>query len=305
MKKAVFVIIENIKQELTSQTSSVTNILRKAKILAQLLKLNDFKIWIQNELSGYQDKNDLPNYRVFRATNLGTFSGPFQSGVKNMVIPTYNLPESVRDFAEFLKFFDGIGALEGMVDSNSNSLQRKWSQEAIILARDSIQISGGMVLVDAHSPIPKHAISGIIDNVKNKLLDFVIDLEDAMEAKDSSNSEDLSQTEKEQIFHVNIYGGENIVTTGNHNTTNISKVQNGNMDSLKEYLSKNGVPDNEIAELAKIIVKSPSMEKENLPKNFNNWFGRICSKAASGLLKVGVNTLPQLIMEGLSQYYGW
>ena len=29
-----------------------------------------------------------------------------------MVLPTYNLPEVVRDFAENMFFFDGVGALE-------------------------------------------------------------------------------------------------------------------------------------------------------------------------------------------------
>lgn len=75
-------------------------------------------------------------------------------------------------------FFEGVGALEGLLTQESHHRQRRWPQEFVLLARETIQMSGGLVLVDASQPVPDYTIAGILDNVKNKLLDFILDLED-------------------------------------------------------------------------------------------------------------------------------
>ena len=137
-------LLDEIRSDLVNESADLSNTLRKAKILASAIGLPEFREWVDFELSGYTDKDKVPSYRRFRPTNLGTFAGPFQSGVKNMVLPTFNLPDEVKDFAENMMFFDGVGALETQVSSPG---QIKWPQEMVLLARDAIQMNGGMVRV--------------------------------------------------------------------------------------------------------------------------------------------------------------
>ena len=64
----------------------------------------------------------------------------------NVPLPTYNLPPAVREFAENMLFFDGVGELEAMLRTEGDSLERRWPPEAVLIARGSVQLSGGMVL---------------------------------------------------------------------------------------------------------------------------------------------------------------
>ena len=157
-------LLDEIRSDLVNESAKLSNTLRKAKILASAIGLPEFKEWVDSELGGYSDRGKVPSYRRIRPTNYGTFFGPFQSGVRNIVLPTYDLPASVKDFAENLIFFDGVGTLEAQAsESRQESYQRRWPQEMVILARDAMRMEGEMVLADAHQPIPTHLHSGILD----------------------------------------------------------------------------------------------------------------------------------------------
>jgi AbiTii len=41
----------------------VTDVLRKAPVVARKLSVKDFEIWIEKELNGYKEMADLPSYR--------------------------------------------------------------------------------------------------------------------------------------------------------------------------------------------------------------------------------------------------
>ena len=55
------VIIE-LQRESLDQNVSVSNLLRKALVVARKLKLSEFHEWIKNELNGYQ--GEVPDYRI-------------------------------------------------------------------------------------------------------------------------------------------------------------------------------------------------------------------------------------------------
>src|SRR3954467_10007862 len=58
-------LILQIQQDCLDQNSSVSSILRKAKVAATKLELTDFLHWISNEIDGYPGEfKDLPAYRM-------------------------------------------------------------------------------------------------------------------------------------------------------------------------------------------------------------------------------------------------
>ena len=81
-------LLDEIRTDLVNESAGLSNTLRKAKILASAIGLPEFREWVEFELNGYPDRDKVPSYRRFRPTNLGTFAGPFQSGVNNVVLPT-------------------------------------------------------------------------------------------------------------------------------------------------------------------------------------------------------------------------
>ena len=294
-------LLDDIRSDLVSESASLSNTLRKAKILASAIGLPEFREWIDFELSGYEDRDKVPSYRRFRPTNLGTFSGPLRSGVENMVLPTYNLPDSIREFAENLIFFDGVGALEAQA---SSSHQWKWPQEMVMLARESLQLTGGMLLVDAHKPIPAHVISGVLDQVKNRLLDFVLGLQESNVTSEDLDNRTVETEVARNLFHINIYGDRNIVASGEQVNQRVKTVQEGDIDSLLSVLREFDIDDDDLSELKNAVSAEPNASGGSYGPRVRAWLGGMVSKAATSAWNVGLETGSKVLTDALNGYYG-
>lgn len=297
-------IMEDLRNDLTSGSANLSNTLRKARVLASQLKLPDFQQWVKYELSGYSEIDSLPDYRIFTATNLGLFSGPFGSQQKNVVLPIYNLPDFVREFAENLVFFESVGSLEGLLSQESNRRQRRWPQEFVLLARESIQTSPGWVLVDACQPVPDYTIAGILDNVKNKLLDFILDLEDFGVTPERIDEGLLQSDTARNLFRINIYGDHNVVASGESVHQQRVTVRHGDVTSLISYLRSLDVSLRDLGEIEEAVNSEPQVSGESFGSKVSAWIGQMVSKAASGLWSVGIQSASTLLNDALRKYYG-
>ena len=294
-------LLDDIRSDLLNQSADLSNTLRKAKVLASIMGVCEFRDWVDHELSGYPNSSRLPDYRKFTPTNLGTFSGPFQSGATNVVLPTISLPDPVKDFAETFEFFDGVAALQVQT---SDEHVRRWPQELIFLARDSIKMSGGMVLVDAHQPIPAHVISGILDQVKNKLLDFILGLQEENITSDDLMNRTIKPEVARNLFNINIYGDRNIVASGEdvHQTT--MPVEKDNLETLVDYFRQLNVDSEDLRELEQAIAAEPTMCNGKLGPKVRAWVGGMISKAASQMSNIGMELAPKLLIDALHSFYG-
>ena len=116
-------LLDEIRSDLTNQSTDLSNTLRKATILTSSIGLDEFREWVDSELSRYKNIDKLPSYRRFRPTHLETYSGPFQSRVENVVLPTVYLPDPVKEFAQNMVLFDGVATLEAQLPEHG---QIKW-----------------------------------------------------------------------------------------------------------------------------------------------------------------------------------
>ena len=116
----------------------------------------------------------------------------------------------------------------------------------VFLARDAIQISGGMVLVDAHQPIPAYVFSGILDQVKNKLLDFVLGLQENNVTSDDLENRTVEPEVARNVFHITIHGDRNIVAGGEHVSQQVNAVEKGDVESLIRHLCDLNIDDQDL-----------------------------------------------------------
>ena len=298
-------LLDDICSDLISESVDIANTLRKAKILASSLGLSEFREWVDSELNGYSNEGKAPEYRRIRPVNLGTFSGPFGSGLRNQPLPTYNLPPDVKKLAESLVITDGVGAVKAQAAAaiKSKKLHRKWPQEAVILAREAIQVEG-MVLVDVNQPISAYVFAGIIDQVKNRLLDFILGLQGS-----NVTSEDLERgTVKPELarnlFHIHIHGDHNIVASGETVQQQVSSVQKGDRDSLRRFLRGLDVEDDDLSELEEALSSDPAAPDGHYGPKVQAWLGGMISKAASKAWKVGLDVASKALTDALNGYYG-
>ena len=293
-------LLDEIRSDLVNESADISNTLRKAKILASAIGLPEFREWVDCELSGYTDLDNVPIYRRFRPINLGTFSGPLQSLVKNMVLPTYGLPDEVKEFAENLIFVDGVGALEAQ---RSGTHQRVWPQEMVMLARENIQLSGNMVLIDAHQPIPAYAISGVLDQIKNRLLDFVLGLQESNVTSEDLDNRSVERDVARNLFNINIYGDRNVVASGEQVNQRIKTVQKGDIDSLMRMLHKFNIDDKDLSELKSAVSADPGSPGGSYGPKVRAWLGGMISKAASSTWNVSLQTASKMLTDALNDYY--
>lgn len=83
-----------IIKDLANGTVDLHTSLKRAKVIFQEIGSEDLSRWVRNELEGYKDKEDVPEYRKVRGSLVGCY---IAGGVKceNIAIPTNNVDEDV------------------------------------------------------------------------------------------------------------------------------------------------------------------------------------------------------------------
>ncbi len=296
-------MINELITELVEERKDFLSSLRKAKLIASELSIAEMKEWLKGELEGYRSGGVLPEYRKLHVQSLGTFSGPFGSGVKNVVLPTLNLPDFLRDFAENYPVHESISELSELVKTKEGKLTRKWPAEVIIASREYIQMRGGQVLVDAEQMISKSMFTGIIENSKNKLLDFLIELKE-VKVDSSKPLTESTSAKVRNIFNVNVYGSHNVVASGETVTQSDIVVKAGDFESLSAFLKNIGIGKSEIEELERAVATDGPREKSKFGEKVNIWLGQMLSKISEGAISATLQVTPALLVEGLKKFYG-
>jgi hypothetical protein len=286
--------------------------LRKAKILAARLKNDPFKLWVDRELNGYpKDKESLPTYRVVNAPAVGDFSGPFGSGLRNFPIPSTCLPENLRDFARRAFIFGGVGELEALIETaGRGGMNLPWPADLTALVGTGIVQD--MNCLGARQELPTAVFVSIVEAVRSKLIDFVLEIEaaDPTAGEPEHGKAPLAADRVNQIFHNTIYnygGSANLATGSSHVTQNASvSIRKGDMRDLVDYLRSVDITDGDLEDLKAALqsdVRTP--ESGRWGPKVSDWIGRMVSKAASGAWRISVAAAPEVITKALSSYYGW
>lgn len=304
-------LFQEIKNDTTDSSTNLADILRKTKIVASLLKNSALKEWVNRELNGYYniDELEIPEYRKAVGQNYGDFSGPFGSGLKNATIPIMILPDFIKIYASMLLFKQSVSELQSLAQSNSSSFLEKWPPEFIVYIQHNVEMFEDMVLIDARKIITKPQVYGILDTIRTRLLDFILELEESFPEL-IGNESDLSKIPESAVtnhFHTIISGNKNIVNTGSTISQNINElVIENDFKSLKSTLSNFGISKIELEQLESSINEDGKL-KQN--KKFGNkvasWVGKITEKAVSGSIEIASKEGTSAIIKALSDYYGF
>lgn len=291
-------LLRAIQDAAVSGTESITTLLRRCKVLAARLGSIEFGDWVERELNGYTDKEQLPSYRVVRVRSLGHFAGPFGSGLRNASIPRSAIAKEYRDWVDVSNLMQPIGAYEDLLRSGeSGSFEAPWPADLVALVGQNIYEH--MNCMGAWQEIPRGAIIALLDTVKNKVLSFAIDIErlspDAGEAAPGAPA--LASERVQQVFHTTIYGNVGNVATGGTGTQQSigTMVTQGDFQSLADNLRRLGIPEAEIADLKSAIDGDRKAGKPALGRRVGEWCGRMLGKAGEETIKVGVDVAATVI----------
>lgn len=300
-------LLREIQNEAIKSDSDILALLRKCRVLAARIKNNDLKDWVGHELDGYTDKDSLPDYRITGAVSKGHFGGPYGSGLKNAEIPISCLPEEFRDMVRNVYLMEGIGAYCDLLQHESDNGTFSVSWPADIYPLVGTKIYERMNLMQAWQELGRGSVVNVIETVKTRILNFVLELESELPDIDSPQNSESAEKEKVQhIFNTYITGNVGNIASGSSDFSQEAEihVSQGDKESLSEFLKSNGVTSDDASQLVELVGQEVPKNKNEFGPKVSGWIGRMVSKSASGLWKVGTDVAVPLITKALQAYYG-
>lgn len=240
-------LLRQIQDAAIDSSIDLPTLLRKCKVLAARLGSEDFKQWLDYELSGYPSKDELPEYRMLNVNSKGHFSGAFSSGLRNADIPLFCVPESLRDSLGHCYLTQPVAALEALVsESSSGTLQEPWNPD--LVAHLGQKMYERMNCMQAWKVIPKGGVVAAIDSVRTRVLNFVLEIEaqNPSAGEAAPNSSPVPMEKVHQIFNTFITGNVQNLAPGSSNVEQsahyVEQVQGEVFTKLLEAVTEANLP---------------------------------------------------------------
>jgi hypothetical protein len=301
-------LLDEIIDIATSDTQSVSVLLRKCLILGHRIKNQRLIDWATQELNGY-DSDNLPDYRVLSVHARGYFSGPFGSSVTNLPIPSYLMEENHRHFATTVYLSDSLSTYEELMRADHSTFRVEWPGDLILLYQHKIKTQNGCHLAQAWQEVGKSAFAQLFDAVRNRTLKLALEIRASIGNKDET-LDNVSSQAAAMIEHSvtnNIYGGVNVIASGHSNvnstvTQNSTSITAGDKEQLEAALRQTGISDSSLSDLSKAIVHDGS---NKMGKGVQAWIKENAPKALVGGIKLGAHIAQPVLTELLKQYFGF
>ncbi|SUI69419.1 AbiTii domain-containing protein [Shewanella morhuae] len=302
-------LLREIQASLISDQPNLGGILLKLRLLAARLGSDILGDWVKHEMSGYPAEVELPEYRVVGVSFKGTFSGPFNSGIKNAPIPSALVSKHAGEHWTNHRVREGIAAIDDLVKGaqESGSLGLDCSNLILLLQG---KIYEDYACNDITGTISRSSLVQIQNEVKSRALELTIELEKSIPAAaeiilEPEKGGSIDGQEVSKIINQTIYGNyTEISNSGDGAQIGVQAIQ-GNSDALEKMLEKAGISGESARELTEIVQsEEPTSPKEPLGAKAKQWLLNNLKKAEDGTWKVGISVATDVIKKAVMGYYG-
>lgn len=231
-------LVIELQKDIIENRLDTISILRKAKLIATKLNLNDFNQWIDYELNGYDKYDDIPDYR--KVIGEVKAKNPYYG-----LIPVI-MPSSIAEKLNVRKLFNSVSELIDLSKSEQSIIMTLPNElSELICANEGVYFPCYFI-------ISKNAVIGIVESVKNHLLEWCLKLEnDGILGEEYEFNE--AEKEKAKLIpqQINCYGpvitgnvNSSQIVSGNHNSNNlVSSDIAKTVDEIKKSLDKEKISD--------------------------------------------------------------
>jgi hypothetical protein len=190
-------LVEELQRDALNNQVRVSDLLRKAKTIAVKLDLPELENWVESELNGYPP-GDVPGYRVVRGKV--KYRNIFH-GWHPIMFPDTKTEEMFSK----RNVFQRVAELEGLPEiAGGRDLQIPLSSEAQQLLMLATGCDDEMTI-----RVPSTAVVGILDAVRNALLEWSLKLEKAGvmgEGMSFSSDERKKAHETQTVYNIETIG---------------------------------------------------------------------------------------------------
>lgn len=158
-------LVEELQRDALDSMVSVSDLLRKSLVIATKLNLGEFKTWVEQELNGYADTRQVPEYRTVRGRVVAF--NPAR-GYIPAIIPDPALAEllSIRHETS------SAGAIESLAACQGTTLVSDFAPDVLTRLMETQRYP-----LIPQVEIAKTCYLGILDAVRNAILAWSLKLE--------------------------------------------------------------------------------------------------------------------------------
>ncbi|QYM76465.1 hypothetical protein [Leucobacter luti] len=251
-------LLDQIIDGSSDESMKTPDLLRKVQVAATRIGAPGVVAWVKQELQGYPDDAELPDYRKMATSVMGHFTGPMQSQIKKQ-LPPY--PGFEDDFTIDMR--QPLITLQSFAESDEDA-QVQWPAWRVRQYEETgafaIQFHG---LFGAWNVVTRQSLLGVIDTVRSKAMEFALELQESFPDAGSMDGPSVAKNTAVApvVFNTtnNIYGhGANIATGSDIAQKSIIK---GNLEELGRQVRALGLNDAEVTEFTAIIEEEKSVDK--------------------------------------------
>lgn len=171
LKKRSKVIVDLINNNI-----DVEQALEILDLLLEDLKDKKIKKWLNCELNGYSNDEDVPSYRIVNINLKGTYIiGSAFHGMKGTNQPLPLKPEYIKEYSN-IKIKDGIYKIQQLAIAEKENEDHHLSLTMNVLLAQKISLVNGEI-INAYIDLSLYAYTNIIGSIKSKLISIFKELE--------------------------------------------------------------------------------------------------------------------------------
>lgn len=298
-------LLDDIIELATNDNQSITVLLRKCIVLAHQIRNERLKVWANLELNGYKSDEELPDYRVIPAQAKGHFRGWAGSYLNDTTIPPAVLDKEHRHFAETVGLRQAVAAYEDLVKTANTDgrITIQWPPNLVLFYQDRIHFTQKMALVAASQEVQKATLVGVLDTVRNRVLNVALEIKSEVGASD----EDLehitpnAEAKIENLVTQQIFNGNFYVATGQSSITfQQQSIAVGDWTQLEQVLRNSGVTEDEVKELSSAV----SHDGNKIGPSVKGWIQKTAPTVLSSGVKMAQEVGQAILTDLLKKHFG-
>lgn len=298
---------------LSDEKASLNQALLKTKVLMHKLGQQDLMTWVNDEINGYGEGKEVPQYRIVDAKVVGNIcNGGWRHS--NTLLPIRHLPNHILEYLEKEKLRHALSVLEQFADKQpSGKLIHQIPPEHNASLGESL--GNGYWVETAWGQIEPSQVVQVLTEIRSRLLDFVLELQSklAEDVTDVSLKNEAAKIDTPAMFAQSIFGanttfGDNATfVLGHGNSQQVTNaVIKGDFQALASELKKAGVEEQDLITLQAAIdtdVGASDHAEKRFGPAVRKWMHRMIGKAIDLSWQVEVSVAGGLLTNALQAFY--
>jgi hypothetical protein len=286
-------LLRKIQEAAIDHSTDLPSLLRMCKVLAMQLRSTTLKAWVDAELNGYKNRESLPDYRIIGVPSELTVFNPV-SGNKTVDIPRSAIEAAVaaegvegaeaEEMADTLckaYILQNVAEIAALIAAHQTVTAMHWTPEVVALVAPRVS---PLPPVRARMLVGTQRLVGILDVVRTRVLDMVLELVNEDPTLGEGDAADMSKEKGKRVEQI-VQNTFNI--TGDNNTINapVTQGQNnvkvGDLDSLKTALHQLGMAPEDVEQTALVVQEEKTAK--NVFERLTGLKERLGLKAAAAV----------------------